>query len=242
MRPFFISLFILVSTFSFAQTNKRVDHQGLLWTRYVNFLNINKKWGLQSEFDNRIFLSPIKQNLFVIRTVGRYKFNEKIDMGVGFAYFRVNTQNPMRDLDFEIPEYRIQQDITYKDKIGKWTINQRIQEEQRFIMNSSNIALLGSSTFTWRFRYRLQFEYPIWKKNNHYFRALVNDEIMFNVGKNVVHNTFDQNRIYTGLQYGINKNTAIELGYMYNYQRRLSGVDFYERNIIRASIFQKFDL
>ena len=61
---------------SFAQEKKSIDNQSLLWTRYYNQLELNAKWSIHSEFDNRIFLSPLVQNLFVLRVQGRYKVLE----------------------------------------------------------------------------------------------------------------------------------------------------------------------
>ena len=69
-----------------------------------------------------------------------------------------------------------------------------------------------------------------------------NEEILLNAGKSIVKNTFDQNRIYAALQYGINQKIAIELGYLNSFQQRASGVDYYDRDIIRFSIFHKLKL
>ena len=73
-------------------------------------------------------------------------------------------------------------------------------------------------------------------------KAVINDEIMFNAGKNIIYNTFDQNRIYSALQVGFNDNLAIELGYLKSFQQRVNGIDYFNRNIIRLSIFHKINL
>ncbi len=72
--------------------------------------------------------------------------------------------------------------------------------------------------------------------------AIVYDEIMINGGKNIVKNTFDQNRIYGALQYGVNKNIALELGYLNSFQQRPSGVDYFDRDIIRFTFYHKINL
>ncbi|MEY3498577.1 MAG: hypothetical protein RL308_246 [Bacteroidota bacterium] len=227
---------------SIAQEKKSIDNQSLLWTRYYNQLELNAKWSIHSEFDNRIFLSPLVQNLFVLRVQGRYKVLEQIELGAGFTYFSVATQDPDIDSKFNKPEYRIQQDATLKQNLGKINLNQRFQVEERFFQNFDNEGLTSGSTFFWRFRYRIQGDYNFWQKKKQFLKAIISDEIMINAGKKAVTNTFDQNRIYAGLQYGINSTFALELGYMSSFQQRSTGVDYFNRNIIRLSIYHKLKI
>ena len=227
---------------SIAQEKKSIDNQSLLWTRYYNQLELNAKWSIHSEFDNRIFLSPLVQNLFVLRVQGRYKVLEQIELGAGFTYFSVATQDPDIDSKFNKPEYRIQQDATLKQNLGKINLNQRFQVEERFFQNFDNEGLTSGSTFFWRFRYRIQGDYNFWQKKKQFLKAIISDEIMINAGEKVVNNTFDQNRIYAGLLYGINSTLALELGYMNSFQQRSTEVDYFNRNIIRLSIYHKLKI
>lgn len=235
----FLLVLFLTSVPVIGQTERNIDHQSILWTRYYSQVLFNAKWSLHSEFDNRLFLKPVQENLYVIRVQGRYKINEHLETGAGFAYFSVDTQTPEVNNDFNIPEIRGQQDITWKQTAGKITLNQRFQMEERFIHNANKEALLPGSTFSWRFRYRLQADYTFWKKENQYLKTILSDEIMFNAGKTIIKNTFDQNRIYAAIQYGLNTNLAFELGYLNSFQRRANGIDYFNRDIIRFSIIHK---
>jgi hypothetical protein len=231
--------FILARTGITAQTQKNIDHQNLLWTRYYNQVEINPKWSIHSEFDNRVFLDSIVQNLLVIRVQGRHKISEQVELGAGIVYFSVATQVPEVNLGFNIPEYRLQQDLTWKKNWSKIVLNQRFQIEERFFQNADGQGLTTGTTFFWRFRYRLQGEYTFWRKEKRYLKAIVYDEIMINAGKNAVYNSFDQNRVYVGLQYGISSDVAVELGYMNSFQQRATGIDYFDRNIIRLSIYHQ---
>lgn len=243
MKIFRITFFlILTSQILLAQTEKNVDHQSLLWARYYNLLTINEKWSVHSEFDNRIFINPVEENLYEFRVQGRYKINENIEVGAGFAYFSTATQTPEITFNFRIPEYRGQQDIIWKQDFNQFALFQRFQVEERFFHNSNNEGLLSGTTFFWRFRYKIQGEYNFWKKEAQYLKAIVNDELMINGGENVVKNTFDQNRIYAAFQYGINKNIALELGYLNSFQQRVSGADYFDRDIIRFTFYHKINL
>lgn len=236
-------LFLLLTCYiSKAQSTKNVDHQSILWTRYYNLLTLNDKWSLHSEIDNRIFLKPIEENLFVARVQGRYKINTFLETGTGFAYFSISTQDPEVIYDFNVPEYRGQQDLIWKQNLGKVLLGQRFQIEERFIQNANKEGLLTGTSFFWRFRYRIQGEYFCWKNKNQFLKALLSAEIMINAGKKIIKNTFDQNRVYAAFQYGINQNIAIELGYLNSFQQRSSGVDYFNRDIIRFSVFHKMSL
>ena len=243
LMKFIHTLFLfLACSFLYAQTEKNVSHQSILWTRYYNLLTLNNKWSVHSEFDNRIFTNPIEQNLYLIRFQGRYKINPEIEIGAGLSYFSVATQDPEINTDFNVPEYRGQQDITWKQDFKKFTLLQRFQIEERFFHNSNKKELLPATTFNWRFRYKIQAEFNFWTKENQSLKAIVYDELMINAGENIVNNTFDQNRIYAAFQYGVNKNIALELGYLNSFQQRASGVDYFNRDIIRFTFFHKINL
>lgn len=242
IRKIILSLPLFFVLFSQAQTEKKIDNQSILWSRYYNLLTLNEKWSLHSEFDNRLFLKPVTENLFVIRSQVRYKATNTIELGGGIGYFPVATQDPENTTDFMIPEFRGQQDVVWKNTIGKIQLSQRFQIDERFIRNASKTGLLPRTTFNWRFRFRIQAEYDIWKKDNRYLKTIVYEEILLNAGKSIVKNTFDQNRVYAALQYGFNKKIAVELGYLNSFQQRASGVDYYDRDIIRLSIFHKLQL
>ncbi|MDA6069130.1 DUF2490 domain-containing protein [Flavobacterium sp. AC] len=234
-------LLVLINPFLSAQSLKKTDQQTLTWIRYYNILPITEKWAIHPEFDNRSFVNPLHENLFVIRAQGRYRIHKNIDLGSGLAYFNVNTQDPHVDPDFAVPEYRIQQDVTFINDIAKITFHNRFQLEERFIQKATKTALLDDFSFAYRFRYRLQSTFDLWKKDKQSLKATISDEIMFNFGKDNKRNTFDQNRIYAALRYHFNPNIALELGYLKSFQRRSSGVDFYDRDIIRFTVYHRIN-
>ena len=49
------------------------------------------------------------------------------------------------------------------------------------------------------------------------------DEVHFHFGKEIIYNTFDQNRIFTGLKVPIRNNLKFDIGYMLVYQQRYIG-------------------
>jgi hypothetical protein len=76
-------------------------------------------------------------------------------------------------------------------------------------------------------------------ERKHPLKLKISNEILLNAGSKVVRNTFDQNRFYTGVNYAITKNISVECGYLNWFQQRPTGDQFYNRNILRLSLFHK---
>ncbi|WP_245712045.1 DUF2490 domain-containing protein [Flavobacterium gillisiae] len=241
-RMKFLKIVLGVFLFSIgvkAQTEKNVDKQSLLWTRYYNQLELNSKWSVHTEVDNRIFTNPVTQNTFVSRVQVRDKVTDKVELGAGFAYFSVATQDPEVKNGFHIPEYRMQQDATVKQVLGKVNLTHRYMIEERYIHKSTTTGLVDGTAFYLRFRYRLQGDYTFWKKEKQYLKGILYDEIMINGGNKIIKNTFDQNRVYAAVQVGVSPAIALELGYLNSFQERANGVDYFNRDIIRFSFIHK---
>ncbi len=103
--------------------------------------------------------------------------------------------------------------------------------------------LLDGYDFNVRFRYRLQASYQLRDEKAKMPTTIkVFDELMINVGNTILYNQFDQNRIYIGIEQGLHQNLSIELGYLYWYQQKASGYQFFDRDIIRFTIYHKIKL
>lgn len=238
-----ILLFALfISPVLFAQTEKTIIHQSMLWTRYYNMLTINEKWSINSEIDNRIFLGPVKESSVDVRFQGRYKLNEHLEMGAGVAYFVSPIDIPDTNDKFYVRDYRLQQDVILKQNIGSYGINNRLQLDERWIENSNKQGLTSGTYLNLRLRYRLQVDHVFWKNGLKYFKGIVSDELMFNIDHNAVYNTFDQNRIYIASQMGFSKSFSLEVGYLKAFQQKPNGYEYLDRDIIRITLFQKLNL
>jgi PIN domain nuclease of toxin-antitoxin system len=177
-----------------------------------------------------------------MRTQGRYTLDEQIQAGIGFTYALQYPQDHRSKSDLVVPELRGQQDITLKQTIGKASLNHRYMIEERFIRKVQEQELLPGYIFNFRFRYRLQAEIQLLKKEVQNLGLVLYDEAMLNLGKSIVKNVFDQNRIYAGLKWGVLPSWAVEAGYLHWFQQRASGSDFFSRDIARLSIYHKITL
>ena len=241
MKNIILLSFLLISKFSFAQ--KKVEHQQLIWYGYYNSLKFNENWTLNSEIQERQFYNPTAQHQLVFRSNLERKLIENWNTSVGMTLFLQNPNNPNSESNLTVPELRPDIGFNSKQKLGFITINHRYKAEARFFHDVENQKLVGGFRFSnIRFRYQLGLDFPLLKKEGKEKIILkVKDEIMFNLGNKIIKNTFDQNRIYLALHYKLNASYALELGYMNWFQQQKTGADFYNRDILRLSIFHSID-
>ena len=235
-------IFIFFSTFLFEQKN--VENQQLLWYGYYNKLQINQNWVLKSEVQERHFYQPLVQHQLVFRTNLDRRILDDINVSLGFVVFLQSPNDPESESTLMVPELRTDFGFNAKKKYKYFNVNQRFKVEARFFHQTENNELVGGYQFSnFRMRYQLGLDIPLIKKQDAEKLILkIKDEVMFNFGKNIVKNVFDQNRIYIGLNYPMNKNLAFEAGYLNWFQQRPSGTDFYNRDIIRFSVFHTINL
>ncbi len=235
-------IFIFFSTFLFGQKN--VENQQLLWYGYYNKLQINQNWVLKSEVQERHFYQPLVQHQLVFRTNLDRRILDDINVSLGFVVFLQSPNDPESESTLMVPELRTDFGFNAKKKYKYFNVNQRFKVGARFFHQTENNELVGGYQFSnFRMRYQLGLDIPLIKKQDAEKLILkIKDEVMFNFGKNIVKNVFDQNRIYIGLNYPMNKNLAFEAGYLNWFQQRPSGTDFYNRDIIRFSVFHTINL
>lgn len=237
-----IIVLLLSQIIVFGQKNK--INQNLVWYGYYSNLIINEKYSLKSEIQERHFIKPIKQHQLVFRTNLERKLGGNWSGTAGFTFFLQSPNDPSSESNLMVPELRPDVGFQNSQKLSFFTISHRYKAEARFFNVVEDNQLTNKYVFSnFRFRYQLGFEVPLLKKDEKEELILkVKDEILLNVGSKIVKNTFDQNRIYLAVNYAFTPFLALELGYMNWFQQQTSGVDFYNRNIIRFSIFQKINL
>ncbi len=242
MKKLVLVLIVFLPEFLLAQ--KKVENQQLIWYGYYNSLKFNENWSLNSEIQERQFYNPTAQHQLVFRSNLERKLIADWKVSAGMTLFLQNPNNSNSESKLTVPELRPDVGFSNKQKLGFITINHKYKAEARFFHNIENQELVGGYRFShFRLRYQLGLDFPIWKKEgNEKLIFKVKDEIMLNVGSKIVKNTFDQNRIYVALNYKLNKSYAVELGYMNWFQQQKSGTDFYNRDILRLSIFHTIDL
>lgn len=235
-----VALFILLCPL-FLSAQKKVTNQQLLWYTYNNTLRFSENWSLQSEVQERRFFNPGAQHQLLFRSNIQRKLIENWSISAGMTYFLQGPQDPESKSKLTVPELRPDFGFDNKQKLSFMTISHRYRIEARFVHDVTNNEITSDYHFlSFRFRYQLGFDIPIWRNSDTKKERLslkLKEEILLNAGSKIVKNTFDQNRLYAGINYRINPAIAIEAGYLNWYQQRPSGTEYYDRDIIRLSLF-----
>lgn len=228
------ALFIISANVVFAQKN--IETQHLLWARYYIKLKIKDPYQIKQELEERTYWFPFRQHQFLSRTLLERKLSQGWSTALGITYSMQSLPNdPTIRITENITELRPQVEISYNQILfDKISLNHRYWSEFRFFEQSDNSFDYSNN----RTRYKLELDYTPSSK----ITLKIYDEILLNIGGNIVHNVFDQNRYGASIQYMPVENFGIELSYFNSFQERASGVDFYNRYIVRLTIHQTIKL
>ncbi len=213
---------------------KRITHQQLVWFAYFNRVDLGPNWYLVSELQERRFAFPDRQHQFVTRAHLHRVLAEGWDVSAGFTYFLQSPQDPRSPSSLVVPELRPHVQVDGRSKLHpRWELLHRYRLEKRFFRNVEGGELSPGYDGWFRTRYRIGVQFKLWNKDERSLKAVISDEIHFNFGSRVLMNSFDQNRYYAGVVYGFTKEINLGLGYLNWFQQRSTGVDYYDRDIMR---------
>jgi hypothetical protein len=234
-------LFIFISNPGFSQAPiKQVNREEQLWTQYTFLGSFSKKWSLYFDGVDRFNDFFKSENTLFLRPAIVYKMNENTSVYTGYCYV---ITYPDANIHVKVPEHRPWQQVLIKHSAGRLALSHRYRLEERFIEKSTNEELLHQYTFTWRFRYKLDLQYPVWtiEKGAKILRLHISNEIITSFGKNVVVSYFNQNRLFGGLNYQVNKNLNISAGFTNIFRSSSTPGGYVNINAPTININQKID-
>lgn len=228
---------VLSSGLIYGQSN--TSHQTLYWIRYYNQTQFSSTYTLHFEVDERRLINPdIQFQIFSHLHLHR-RFSKLIDIAAGFTYAATNSS---KNRDLAVPELRPFQEINFSQPISqKIQLQFRYRFEQRFIHNNNKLELQDGYNFSFRHRLRLQGSMTLKKfENGKTIIGKLSEEIMLNQGS-IAPSSFDQNRVYVGMEFHFNKKWSMELGYLNQYQLA-NGGEYFAGDIMRWTVFHRLSL
>ena len=173
------------------------------WMVYSGNFTFKENWNWVNEvhFRNYDILSDLQQ--VALRTGIGYNLSQNnTNLLMGYTYIYSEKYIKNADDKKSSDENRFHQQIVFKQNVSRLYLQNRVRVEERFF----------SDEYKTRIRYSLVLNLPL---NNKTMKSktlylATSNEIFLQVQKKA----YDQNRLYGGIGYIINKNFKVEAGYL----------------------------
>lgn len=156
-----------------------------------------------------------------------YAINKHLEVGLGYTHTRLFPYGD-QPVPMEFTENNVFQQLILRQKAGKVGLMHRLRLEQRFIdrvvRQEEGRAIIDGTNYAHRFRFRIDGMIPVALKERLFISLY--DEISVHLQDGMLPDAFDQNRVYIGLGYQMNKKLRLELGVLHHYLRKRDGVNF----------------
>lgn len=192
------------------------DQDAQLWIQFNTQVALSKTWTLLFEGQPRWNQNFTHYDQIVLRTGVNRRLTPSLLVGAAYAVV------PRRTIVGAVVEQQsYQQVVVTLPRVGKWSPQFRVREDQRFLSQWGDAA----------HRVREQFRVtrplprvPAWT-------LVLNEEAFYNLDRTARGPApgWDQLRVYSGLQRALSRDLAVEVGYMWQEVFRL-GVRPHRRN------------
>ncbi|MBL7738298.1 MAG: DUF2490 domain-containing protein [Chitinophagaceae bacterium] len=241
LQKVFTTVFLttLVSLYINAQTARQINRQSQSWFSVNTTAHINDRWSILADAHIRRNHFMASNNFEFVRTGIQYSVDKSLSFAAGYGHMWIHpTTAGWKTVS---NENRIYQQVILLSKFHHVGIMQRLRNEQRWQQKMAADKFTGDLRFTNRLRYLLSFTIPVFK-NDKLPALCIADEVALHAGKEVVYNTFDQNRLFIGIREKLSKDLSFDTGYMIVYQQKYSGYQYDLNNTFRLFFYYTPDL
>jgi len=233
-----ILLLVVTSGYSMATaaqaSSKTITRNTYSWVSINSNLFVSKKYFIMADVhvrENNFFAS----NSFVFGRLGLgYQINNNLSVAAGYG--NLSATPTTAGWTTRADESRLFEQVQVSSVFKKLKTVQKIRAEQRWQQVIVNDAKTGAQKFTNRLRYAVSFMYPVFKKE-HLPQLVLADECMLQFGKSVVYNTFDQNRVFIGINQKITTHLSFDAGYMRIFQQKNNGSSYNKSDVCRLFFY-----
>ncbi len=216
--------FLPVSTIHLLQAQtKSVNVQSQSWFSVNSTLKVSSRWAIIADIHTRRTHFMADNSFYFARTGLQYTIDKNLNITAGYGHFWGYPTT--KDWHTVAHENRIYQQVQFSSKWRNVSVLQRLRNEQRWQQKMVNDQYSGKLKFTDRVRYLLSLSIPVFKNKKLPTLALA-DELCLQSGKEVVYNTFDQNRFFIGIREQLRPDLSFDMGYMRVFQQKKSGYEY----------------
>ncbi len=216
--------------------DKIFNENAQFWISTNNVFRISEKWAILNDIHIRRTDFIAEPNFYFLRGGAQYYIKPNLRVAAGYAHLWLTTQG---NWDAFQNENRIYQQFSISQRYEKLNALFRLRTEQRFFNNIVDGASLNDDFTVHRTRFLVSVGFPFKKGGDTQF--ILADEIHLNFGKNVIYNTFNQNRLTAGIKHKINDHWSFDCGYMMVYQQLAAGNVYNLNHTFRLFFYGSFD-
>ena len=192
------------------------DQDAQLWVQFNSQVPVSQRWTLVLEGQPRWNQNFTHYDQIVLRTGVNRRVSPWLQLGAAYAVV------PRRTVVGAIVEHQAyQQAVVALPRLGGWTSQLRIREDQRFLRQWGDAAH--------RVREQIRVTHPLPRASA--WTVVINEEAFYNLDRTLRGPApgWDQLRAYAGLQHAVSRDVAVEVGYMWQEVFRL-GLRPHRRN------------
>ena len=222
----------LLTTAAFSQ--KKIDHNGYSWVSFNSNLFVSKHWFIMADAhlrENGMFAS----GSFIFGRIGLgCQVDDKLSIAAGYGNLLASPTTA--GWTTKADESRLFEQVQLASGYKKIKLLQRLRNEHRWQQIIINDKKTGKNKVSNRVRYLLSAAIPVFK-NKKLPQLVVADEMMLQFGKDIVNNTFDQNRLFVGIKQNITKDLLFDAGYMNTFQQKSNGTSYVKGDVFRLFFY-----
>lgn len=224
-------------------TQKHIITSEQVWLGTTSQLRFSDRWGGYYDVQTHSRKNYVEgMSQFSFRLGAFYYFTDDVRVGAGYA-LNENFYSDQKNLTVQ-PEHSPWQQLSWTNRFKHFTLNQSLRYEERFRHNMLGNKLAKGYSLSYRTRYNVFLNYPLTRnaRVKNALDAVMYNEVYLNFGKHIVYNTFDQYRIFAGLNYHLTSRASLLFGYLDIFQQLASGNAYRKLHTARIFYLRNFDL
>ena len=232
----YLLVFTCTSVFGQEAQEKSINENAQFWTSTNIVFRVSDKWSVLNDIHIRRTDFITEPNFYFLRFGGQYYIKPNIRAAAGYAHLWLTNSG---NWDIYQNENRTYQQFGIFEKFPKLNAFFRLRLEQRFFNTVVDGKSLNDNFMTHRLRFLISVGFPF--KEGGKTEFMLADEIHLNFGKEVIYNTFNQNRLTVGIKHKINDQWKFDFGYMMVYQQLAAGNVYNLNHTLRLFFYGNFD-
>jgi hypothetical protein len=215
-----------------AQCQRTTTSNDFGWYVFNGDHRFTDSWGAHTEFQWRRRHIVTDPQQMLLRLGANYHAGKRTMLTVGYALVESYSGGHY------FPEQRLYEQVQLSDSIGRLAITHRYRLEQRWDEFPGTSQYLYFNRVHYMLRGTLPLKGHALDPREPYISAY--DTIYIGFGNNVP-NIFDQNRLYAGLGYKLNREASLEAGYLYQISEQRNQSAFQHNHIVQIGFSYNFD-